>query len=92
MKQHAWAPDELTEPASGHWEVVRDTNGPVYNLHHLLIVRHRSGSPSRLVLSTSDWEKALQAESAVSRSLALMDNAQFLRLMGFDAPASRADR
>nr|CAA9240920.1 hypothetical protein AVDCRST_MAG63-1421 [uncultured Armatimonadetes bacterium] len=92
MKQHAWTPDELTEPASGHWDVVRDTNGPVYNPHYLLIVRHRSGSPSRLVLTTSDWEKALEAERAVSRSLARLDNEGFLRLMGLDAPVARTGR
>ena len=92
MKQRTWTRDELAEPASGHWDVVRDTNGPVYNPHYLLIVRHRSGFPSRLVLATSDWEKALQAERAVIRSLAVVDNEDFLRLMGFDAPPTQSRR
>ncbi len=92
MKTFHWTPADLDDPAIEHWMLERLSNGPVYNTHHILIVRHKDGSPARVLHDTTDWQHIRQIEDAVRNALDRFTAGEFMEFfrLGMTAAAAAA--
>lgn len=90
MKKWEWTEAQLAAPASDFWQIDKTTTGPVYRTCFLVTVRHLSGSPSRLLLTTTDLQRVAAVEGAALRALDTLTNREFLRLFHLEDPAQAA--
>ena len=64
--------------AGDDWEVDCRTIGADTNPHFLLLVRHRQQTNrSRVLLTTTDWQRAASVDAATRRLLREMDSEAF---------------
>lgn len=71
-------------PASETWSLDRVTTASTFKICHLLFLRHRSGTSSRLLLATTDIGKAREVEALALGALQTLSSDAFIRFFALD--------